>query len=139
MPDAEPKALCLIADLALDHEVFDASLWDALLRQMLQLRLQEELQRVLVAAAGIAELWCLPCLEQAWARVIQASVARASAGGAQSEAWSEQALRLVGLSPFSLRTDTSELVTLCQRQRKHANAIAAAMMGNQQVCQSVEK
>ena len=130
---ADAKAICLVADMALDFDIFDASLWDAVLRQMLQLRLTSDLQRVLVASAGIPELWCLPCLEQAWLKVIQGSVARASTGGAQSDNWTTQALDLVMQSPFVLRTQVGQLVDVCHEKKKYGMAIATAMLSSE-VC-----
>jgi hypothetical protein len=117
--------------MALDFDIFDASLWDAVLRQMLQLRLTADLQRVLVASAGIPELWCLPCLEQAWLKVIQGSVARASTGGAQSDKWTNQALDLVMQSPFVLRTQVGQLVDVCHEKKKYGMAMAAAMISSE--------
>ncbi|EDQ91102.1 uncharacterized protein MONBRDRAFT_24036 [Monosiga brevicollis MX1] len=126
----DDQAIVLVADLCLQYELYDAALWDAILRQMLQLRLYSDLQRLLAAASGIPELWCLPCLETAWRDVIRSCVSRASAGGAQSNVLIDQALELVSQSPFVLRTDVSSLAQMYEQRERHYDALVAISLTN---------
>lgn len=101
--------MILMAELGLDYEIYDAALWQNLLKQMAAHGLTAELGRILVAAAGVPELWCLPNLEQAWAKVIDVSAQRACTGGAHCGLAAEQAILLALQSPFALRGSTSVL------------------------------
>lgn len=105
----DTQALILMAELCLDFDVYDASLWQNLLRQMAAHNLTSDLGRILVAAAGVPELWCLPNLEQAWAKVVDASAQRACTGGAQAASAAEAAVLLALQSPFALRGNTRQL------------------------------
>lgn len=105
----ESHALVVMAELCLDFAVYDINLWQNLLRQMTAHKLTSELGRILVAAAGVPELWCLPDLEQAWAKVVDASAQRACTGGARAGSVAEAAVLLALQSPFALRGNTQQL------------------------------
>lgn len=120
-----------MSDLCLDFEVYEPKLWDAVLRQFLKLRMLDDLQRVLLATAGVPELWCLPCLEKAWSLVVEACVAKVTSGGSQREKAIDQALRLLSQSPFALRAPVDALIQVAGKSSDGALSMIVSVLKGQ--------
>ncbi|KJE92029.1 hypothetical protein CAOG_03064 [Capsaspora owczarzaki ATCC 30864] len=66
----KPAAVRLIANLCLDYEIFDPSLWSGILPQLAKFGMMTFLAATLTRLSGVSESAQIPCLQSVWQNVL---------------------------------------------------------------------
>ncbi|XP_030075113.1 kinetochore-associated protein 1 [Microcaecilia unicolor] len=74
----EPRAVRLVTELSLEHQVYDPQLWNGLIQKLLGFNMIQYLRKVLVAITGEHSLWQIPNFSRAWRSVILTPLLSAS-------------------------------------------------------------
>ncbi|XP_028824340.1 kinetochore-associated protein 1 isoform X2 [Denticeps clupeoides] len=74
----EPQAVRLVADLALEYQVYDLQLWNGILQKLLVFNMISYLQKLLSTLGGIPCLWEVASFSRTWRSVILAPFVSAS-------------------------------------------------------------
>ncbi|XP_031422613.1 kinetochore-associated protein 1 isoform X1 [Clupea harengus] len=102
----EPKAVCLVAELSLEYQIYDPQLWNGILQKLVVFNMTRYLQKLLEAIGAIPCLWEVSSLLRTWRSVVLTPFMTASVPlNPEQQATFYKTFLLILKCPFLLNLD----------------------------------